>query len=288
MKPNRTLRLTLITVLASSGVVLAQDERPRLPEPKNATAKAMEPARPTTSALERAWPNQAIPSSAMPRLATSDEVAGWEVHSRDGKEVGTLSDFAIDVNSGKIAYAIVKRAGVLGVGGGTHAVPFSGIDVGSLEERTLTLKIDEEQWSEAPEFDEDELDQLAGTEERRRLHAFYAGSQTRDASSQSQMNQPHDIGEPQLRLASELKEAELHHRDTKVGEGDAVLVNLMDGEAFLRIGPDASVVGTNEALVLTFKQLRVDGEDNDRLQTTLSLQDLQRGRPGLERTRAAE
>ena len=53
--------------------------------------------------------------------------AGDPVVNRRGEALGAIADVVIDVRSGRVAYAVVARGGVLGLGEKLHAVPWSSL-----------------------------------------------------------------------------------------------------------------------------------------------------------------
>lgn len=52
-------------------------------------------------------------------------LAGDPVVTRDGEELGVLEHVMLDVRAGRIAYAVVARGGVFGIGERLYAVPWS-------------------------------------------------------------------------------------------------------------------------------------------------------------------
>ena len=279
-----TFFAALALSVAASPALSAQSDPPRLPEPADPEALATQPARPTAEALQKAWPGRPILASALPNLLTMADVTGWPVHSQDDKRIGTLRDFVIDVQNGKIAYAIVGAGGVLGIGERKYAIPYSAIEVADGEENAFRTPITEERWNDAPQFDEDRLEALAEPDHRRELHAFFANRNAADeanapATGEASRHALQDIGTPQLRLATRLTGGEIRNEDEVLGRVDAILLNLRDGDTFVRLGPDAPTVGTNDAFVLQFAQLDADPNERDRLLTSVTVEDLQQSRP---------
>jgi sporulation protein YlmC with PRC-barrel domain len=275
--PLHSLCLGTILLIAVPATTFAQSERPRLPEPSDPQAQVNQPARPTARAIQQAWPDRPVLVSSLPRMLTASEVTGWEVLGSDGERVGTLRDFAINLEDGRIEYAIVRSGGVLGIGARRHAVPFSALEVADDNRHAFTIPVTEDQWKDAPRFDDDTLAALAENEQRRTLANFYQTGAVRRESSSDRPAAP--TAAPELRLVSELQGAEIRNQDGVIGRVDAVLLNLRDGDAFVRFGPNPSVVGTNDAYLLLFAQLTADPDDQDRLSTRMAVEDFQRARP---------
>lgn len=275
--PLHSLCLATILLVGAPATTFAQSEPPRLPEPSDPQAQVNQPARPTARAIQQAWPDRPVLVSSLPRMLTAADVTGWEVLGSDGERVGTLRDFAINLEDGRIEYAIIRSGGFLGIGARRHAVPFAALEVAHDDRHAFTVPVTEDQWKDAPRFDDDHLAALADNEQRRTLENFYQTGAVRRESSTDRTVAPAAVSE--LRLVSELQGAEIRNQDGVIGRVDAVLVNLRDGDAFVRFGPNPSVVGTNDAYLLLFAQLTADADDEDRLSTTMAVEDFQRARP---------
>ena len=88
---------------------------------------------------------KALPVSAL----TSDEV-----ETQDGEKLGTIKDFVIDLEQGRIAYAVLSFGGIFGIGRKLFAVPWQAF---RLRGHTLVLDVKKEMLKKAPGLDEDQL-----------------------------------------------------------------------------------------------------------------------------------
>ena len=61
------------------------------------------------------------------RLRACGTLPGDPVVNRDGVELGVLEHVMLDVAGGRIAYAVIARGGVLGIGERLYAVPWHAV-----------------------------------------------------------------------------------------------------------------------------------------------------------------
>ena len=62
-----------------------------------------------------------------PRLAPAASLCGWMVIDGLGDSVGSVRDLVLDLERGRVAYAVVASGGFLGVGEKLIAVPWSAL-----------------------------------------------------------------------------------------------------------------------------------------------------------------
>ena len=87
----------------------------------------------------------------MAQLLDCDTLIGDPVSDANGETLGVLAHLLLDVTEGRIAYAVIGRGGVLGLGEKLHPVPWSAFTVDT-DNRRLVLGIDGETLDRAPEF----------------------------------------------------------------------------------------------------------------------------------------
>jgi hypothetical protein len=97
-----------------------------------------------------------------PYVLGCDALLGEPVLDAHGEKVGVLAHLMLDVQRGRIAYAVVGCGGVLGLGEKLHAVPWSAFTLDA-DRRCLTLALDREALEQAPEFDRSRWPEAAGT-----------------------------------------------------------------------------------------------------------------------------
>jgi sporulation protein YlmC with PRC-barrel domain len=86
------------------------------------------------------------------RLKPCGTLPGDPVVNGDGVELGVLEHLMLDVAGGRIAYAVVARGGVLGIGERLYAVPWSRVrrDAASC---CFVVDIEPEKLDAAPSFE---------------------------------------------------------------------------------------------------------------------------------------
>jgi len=95
--------------------------------------------------------------------ASCKEMDGWEIVDTQGEKVGKFDDVMLDLQSGRIAYAVLSLSGgFLGMGGKDVAVPWDALSIEGAEEFTadsphrMVLNIPRDQLENAPSFNEAE------------------------------------------------------------------------------------------------------------------------------------
>jgi sporulation protein YlmC with PRC-barrel domain len=86
-------------------------------------------------------------------------LTGKPVLSQQGEKIATITDLALDPQSGKVAYAIVSYGGVAGMGGEKIPVPWQAFDQSSKE--GFTLRADRSVLETAPKLEGKDLSRLA-------------------------------------------------------------------------------------------------------------------------------
>jgi sporulation protein YlmC with PRC-barrel domain len=79
---------------------------------------------------------------------------GDTVKNSGGEELGNLEEIMIDLESGRVAYAVLSAGGILGMGNKLFAVPWSMVGV-DLDDESVVIDLDEETIENAPGFDKD-------------------------------------------------------------------------------------------------------------------------------------
>ncbi len=95
------------------------------------------------------------------------------VENRDGAKLGTIRDFVVDFHTGRIDYAILSAANVLGLHAQLTAVPVLALSTATVKQRTLALDIGKVRWNEAPRFHKKDLQLFAERTKEVELFQFY-------------------------------------------------------------------------------------------------------------------
>jgi sporulation protein YlmC with PRC-barrel domain len=96
----------------------------------------------------------------MQRVLAADTLTGDKVVNRQKEDLGTIEHLMIDVEQGRIAYAVLSFGGFLGMGDKLFAIPWSALAVDSVE-RQFILNVDKKLLERAPGFDKDHWPNMA-------------------------------------------------------------------------------------------------------------------------------
>lgn len=102
----------------------------------------------------------------------SSALAGNAVVNRRGEELGSLERLMIDVRTGSIAYGVLARGGVLGLGARLFAVPWHAFALDA-ERECLVLDVALERLRGAPGFDREHWPRMADPAFARAVDEFY-------------------------------------------------------------------------------------------------------------------
>jgi len=108
-------------------------------------------------------------------VVSSDALVGETVVNARGESLGQVERVMIDAAQGRVAYAILGRGGVFGIGVRLYPVPWACLRLDG-KRRCLVLDIDAGRLDQAPAFDSQQIPALAEPEFAARLLAFYGPS----------------------------------------------------------------------------------------------------------------
>jgi hypothetical protein len=115
----------------------------------------------------------AVSPSRGPHLMSCDVVVGEAVVNRADETLGELAHFMLDMQSGRIAYVVLARGGVLGLGEKLHAIPWSAVSLDTQRE-CLVVDINLERMERAPGFDRAHWPPMSEAAWQRRIESFYS------------------------------------------------------------------------------------------------------------------
>jgi sporulation protein YlmC with PRC-barrel domain len=120
---NRLVAFALVVVLVGlpAGTVLAQQPQPSQQPPP--------------------------PSGVM---ITSDSLIGTKVRDTQGKEIGEITKLLIDAKGGKVASAIIKQGGTLGMGGKEISVPWDALTLQRGQDQQLVVTMQQPLLEQVP------------------------------------------------------------------------------------------------------------------------------------------
>jgi sporulation protein YlmC with PRC-barrel domain len=105
-------------------------------------------------------------------LLTADEITGSRVINPAGEDLGKLEKLMLDLDRGRVAYAVLSFGGFLGMGDKLFAIPFQALKRD--EERDLfVLNVDKEKLKKAPGFDKNHWPDTADRTWGSQVHSYY-------------------------------------------------------------------------------------------------------------------
>lgn len=107
-----------------------------------------------------------------PALMGADTLLGNDVYNKDDEDLGDIKEFMIDMDSGKVAYAVLSFGGLMGMGDKLFAVPWAALKLDTLNKR-FTLNVPKGALKDAPGFDKDQWPAMSDKTWASGVHRFY-------------------------------------------------------------------------------------------------------------------
>ena len=107
-----------------------------------------------------------------PEVMDAATLSGDAVVNASGEDLGKIEAIMLDVQSGRIAYAVLSFGGFLGMGAKLFAIPWSIFTLDAGEKRFI-LNVPKEQLENAPGFDKGHWPSMADTSWATELHDYY-------------------------------------------------------------------------------------------------------------------
>jgi len=106
-------------------------------------------------------------------LLSATTITGDEVRNLRDEKLGKIEDLMLDINEGKIRYAVLASGGFLGMGDRLFAVPWKSLKQDK-ENHRFTLDVDVERLKKAPGFDKDNWPNMADATWNSTVESYYA------------------------------------------------------------------------------------------------------------------
>jgi len=87
-----------------------------------------------------------------PNVLSTAVVIGDSVVNRTGENLGKIEELMLDLETGRVAYAVLSFGGFLGMGEKLFAVPFEALKLDASREH-FTLDVNKDKLKNAPGFD---------------------------------------------------------------------------------------------------------------------------------------
>ena len=87
-------------------------------------------------------------------VLSAGTLMGDDVKNAAGEDLGKLEEIMVDVETGRISYAVLSFGGFLGFGDKLFAIPWSALELDT-ENECVILNVAKERLENAPGFDKD-------------------------------------------------------------------------------------------------------------------------------------
>jgi len=106
------------------------------------------------------------------RVLSAGTLAGDRVRNSAGEDLGKIEEIMIDVETGRVAYAVLSYGGFLGMGNKLFAVPWQALRLDE-GEHEFRLDVDKQKLESAPGFDKDNWPDMADPEWGSQIFSHY-------------------------------------------------------------------------------------------------------------------
>lgn len=93
-----------------------------------------------------------MPAIGTGTVLSATTLKGDEVVNAQGEDLGKIEDFMLDLENGRIRYAVLSFGGFLGMGDKLFAIPPDALRIDTKSERVI-LDVDKSRLENAPGFD---------------------------------------------------------------------------------------------------------------------------------------
>ena len=107
-----------------------------------------------------------------PEVMAADTLEGDDVRNYQGENLGEIKKIMIDVQSGRVAYAVLSSGGFLGIADKLFAIPWSALTLDA-GHKCFLLDADKKKLENAPGFDKDHWPSMADVTWARQVHDYY-------------------------------------------------------------------------------------------------------------------
>lgn len=114
-------------------------------------------------------------TNANPSVLSASTISGDAVVNRGGESLGKVEDLMIDVEGGRVSYAVLSFGGFLGMGNKLFAVPFESLELDSYNKRFI-LDVPKDRLENAPGFDKDNWPNFADRKWGGTIYSHYGRS----------------------------------------------------------------------------------------------------------------
>jgi sporulation protein YlmC with PRC-barrel domain len=112
------------------------------------------------------------PERTLGIVLSGSSLKGDKVVNYKGEDLGKIEEIMIDLDRGRVAYAVLSFGGFLGVGDKLFAIPWQAFSVDTTNKRVV-LNADKELLEKAPGFDKNNWPDMADLSLGSTLYGYY-------------------------------------------------------------------------------------------------------------------
>lgn len=103
---------------------------------------------------------------------TADTITGSKVTNRNGEDLGKIEDLMLDLDRGRVSYAVLSFGGFMGMGDKLFAIPFQALKHEG-DRGQFVLNVDKDRLKNAPGFDKNNWPSSADQKWGSQIHSYY-------------------------------------------------------------------------------------------------------------------
>lgn len=223
-----TLSLSAVALTASAQVS-GESSPAGTPPPEQSQEQSQDPKPVLNSTGNQPGDRISRPIAAV----KADEFIGKDIVNRQGEQLGSVAEIAVDVESGRLVGVILSTGGFLGIGASETVVPPGAFVLDSNTQR-LQLDANKDRLLAAPRFDTSEWSGAFTTERLAAVYEYFGQESSFDFVDESdQARKPFTL--PQSRLTGIQRGSEIIGltvvtvQDEKVGDVSEIMLDLSAG-----------------------------------------------------------
>jgi sporulation protein YlmC with PRC-barrel domain len=107
-----------------------------------------------------------------PGLMGAETLLGNDVYNKKDEDLGDIKEIMLDMETGRISYAVLSFGGFLGLGEKLFAVPWGALTLDT-EQKRFVLDVARESLDGAPGFNKNDWPDMADPIWQKNIHAYY-------------------------------------------------------------------------------------------------------------------
>ncbi|GAB4234520.1 MAG: hypothetical protein Kow00121_62250 [Elainellaceae cyanobacterium] len=121
---------------------------------------------------------QAFSTSRSMGFLRAKDIMNTRVENPQGDNLGNIEDLVLDIDEGRIAYAVLSFGGFLGLGDKLFAIPMEALrltrrDGALASDQILVLNVEKDRLKNAPGFDKDHWPNMADQNWGNDIYNYY-------------------------------------------------------------------------------------------------------------------